>query len=65
MEQQEKRLVKLNPQIIERFENDEEMLMIKGGVGPLAWLLALLSGEIHVFNCGDCKCQPGCVINNC
>ncbi|MDD4745908.1 MAG: hypothetical protein RBR35_04405 [Salinivirgaceae bacterium] len=58
MEQQEKRLVKLNPQIIERFENDEEMLMIKGG-GLWSWLLGKLD-EINVF---QCQCTNNCGSN--
>ncbi|MDD4384140.1 MAG: hypothetical protein PHD06_03075 [Bacteroidales bacterium] len=59
----DRRLVKLDPQLIERFES-EEMLMIKGG-SVWTWIKGIFTGEteINVFNCENCK-GCSCTTNN-
>lgn len=46
----EKRIVKVNAEIVERFDNDEEIVMVKGG-GWLGSLWEKIADTINIFNC--------------
>ena len=65
MENQEKYLVKLNTEIIEVFDENDEMLLVKGGKGIIEWLIDKLEeggGHINLANCINCSCTSN---NNC
>lgn len=56
----EKRLVKVNAKIVERFDNDEEVIMVKGGG---FWdVLGKLADKINIVNC---QCNRNNAINCC
>lgn len=62
MKKEEKSLVQLNAEIIDQFENGEEMLLIKGGKSLWQRILDLLTGEdsdddVNGGNCYNCSCE--------
>ena len=61
MKNQERSTVKLNPEIVDLFEKDTDLLLVKGG-GVIGSIWEKVCDSINIVNCkcevnhGNCRC---------